>query len=163
MHPEKPKVLFCKDSNRPEEHPHISLTFLGFTFRPRQAHSKHDQRLPHSLPATSKDGMRRTRQTAHRWRLSCQAHATFTGVAWLYNPVLQGGGNTMARSTRPLSLASFSTSIACLTAGPGESSRPLNAARRQAPAGWRRCERLHTKAVLSLACDRTRGWMTGAG
>ncbi len=43
MHPEKSKVVYCKDSNRTEQHPHVSFTFLGFTFRPRKAHSKQDE------------------------------------------------------------------------------------------------------------------------
>lgn len=50
MHPEKSKVVYCKDSNRTEQHPHVSFTFLGFTFRPRKAHSKQDQLFTSFLP-----------------------------------------------------------------------------------------------------------------
>jgi hypothetical protein len=31
MHPEKSKVVYCKDSNRRADYPHVSFTFLGFT------------------------------------------------------------------------------------------------------------------------------------
>ena len=37
MHPDKSKIVYCKDSNRNEQYPHVSFTFLGFTFRPRKA------------------------------------------------------------------------------------------------------------------------------
>lgn len=40
MHSEKSKVVYCKDNNRAEQHPHMSFAFLGFTFKPRKAHSK---------------------------------------------------------------------------------------------------------------------------
>ena len=50
MHPDKSKVVYCKDSNRTEQHPHVSFTFLGFTFRPRKAHSKQDQLFTSFLP-----------------------------------------------------------------------------------------------------------------
>jgi hypothetical protein len=37
MHPNKSKVVHCKDSNRSGSYPHAHFTFLGFTFRPRRA------------------------------------------------------------------------------------------------------------------------------
>ena len=33
MHPEKSKIVYCKDSNRTKPYPHVNFTFLGFTFR----------------------------------------------------------------------------------------------------------------------------------
>lgn len=91
MHPEKLKVVYCKDSNRTEQHPHVSFTFLGFTFRPRKAHSKQDQLLTSFLPGASDDALRRMRQAVRRWRLNRQTHVTLADVARLYNPVIQGG------------------------------------------------------------------------
>jgi RNA-directed DNA polymerase len=32
MHPEKSKIVYCKDSNRTQAYPHVQFTFLGFTF-----------------------------------------------------------------------------------------------------------------------------------
>ena len=37
LHPDKTRVVYCKDSNRRGEHEHTSFTFLGFAFRPREA------------------------------------------------------------------------------------------------------------------------------
>lgn len=51
MHPEKSKVVYCKDSNRRAGYPHVSFTFLGFTFRPRKALSKQDQLFTSFLPS----------------------------------------------------------------------------------------------------------------
>jgi hypothetical protein len=36
LHPDKTRIVYCKDSNRRGKHEHISFTFLGFAFRPRE-------------------------------------------------------------------------------------------------------------------------------
>src|SRR5438045_7059130 len=40
LHPEKTKVLYCKDANRQETHPNEKFDFLGFTFRPRKENGR---------------------------------------------------------------------------------------------------------------------------
>jgi RNA-directed DNA polymerase len=40
LHPEKTRIVYCKDKNRKEEHPTTSFDFLGFTFRPRLTKTK---------------------------------------------------------------------------------------------------------------------------
>jgi hypothetical protein len=35
MHPEKSKIVYCKDSKRTGAFPNVQFTFLGFTFGPR--------------------------------------------------------------------------------------------------------------------------------
>src|SRR5207245_9372148 len=37
-HPDKTKIVYCRDSNRTEDHPHKSFDFLTYTFCLRQAH-----------------------------------------------------------------------------------------------------------------------------
>ena len=37
LHPDKTRIVYCKDGKRRGEHEHTSFTFLGFTFRPREA------------------------------------------------------------------------------------------------------------------------------
>jgi len=37
LHPDKTRIVYCKDSSRRAEHEHTSFTFLGFAFRPRTA------------------------------------------------------------------------------------------------------------------------------
>ena len=41
LHPEKTKVVFCKDANRRGEAEHTSFDFLGYTFRARLAKGPH--------------------------------------------------------------------------------------------------------------------------
>ncbi len=52
LHPEKTRVVYCKGSNRGGKHEHTSFTFLGFTFRPREAiNSKNGSHFTSFLPA----------------------------------------------------------------------------------------------------------------
>jgi RNA-directed DNA polymerase len=37
LHPEKTRIVYCKDSNRPGSFEHTAFTFLGYTFQPRGA------------------------------------------------------------------------------------------------------------------------------
>ena len=43
LHPEKTKVVYCKNYRRNEEHDQNSFTFLSYTFRPRTAKDKFEQ------------------------------------------------------------------------------------------------------------------------
>ncbi len=35
LHPEKTRIVYCKDGDRPGQHEHIKFDFLGYTFQPR--------------------------------------------------------------------------------------------------------------------------------
>jgi RNA-directed DNA polymerase len=37
LHPDKTKIVYCKDSRRRGSYEHTTFTFLGYTFRPRKA------------------------------------------------------------------------------------------------------------------------------
>ena len=41
MHPEKTRVVYCKDSKRMGTHDHVAFDFLGYTFRPRRIGDRH--------------------------------------------------------------------------------------------------------------------------
>jgi RNA-directed DNA polymerase len=39
-HPDKTRIVYCKDADRRGDHEVTSFTFLGYTFRPRLAKNK---------------------------------------------------------------------------------------------------------------------------
>src|SRR5262245_56765024 len=59
MHPEKSKIVYCKDGRRCADHPHASFTFLGFTFKPRSAVSRHDRVFTGYLLGVSEAALKR--------------------------------------------------------------------------------------------------------
>jgi RNA-directed DNA polymerase len=93
MHPEKSKIVYCKDSNRTEAYPHVQFTFLGFTFRPRKALSKQGRRFTSFLPGASEDALTRMRQTVRGWRIHRQTPALLAELAQQYNPTIRGWWN----------------------------------------------------------------------
>jgi group II intron reverse transcriptase/maturase len=93
MHPEKSKIVYCKDSNRTQPYPHIHFTFLGFTFRPRKAISNTRRIFTSFLPGVSADALKKMRAAVRGWRLNRQTHVALAALAKLYNPIICGWWN----------------------------------------------------------------------
>lgn len=90
MHPEKSKIVYCKHSRRTGIYPHVQFTFLGFTFRPRKALNKQNQRFTSFLPGASDDALKRMRQTVRGWKLHKQTSAALADLARQYNSTIRG-------------------------------------------------------------------------
>lgn len=69
MHPEKTRVVYCKDRRRTRLHEHIQFDFLGYTFRPRRVVSRGGQLFTGFTPAVSRQAMTAMRQSLRerRW------------------------------------------------------------------------------------------------
>ncbi|WP_082268068.1 group II intron reverse transcriptase/maturase [Leptospira interrogans] len=90
MHPDKSKIVYCRDRNRTQDYPNIQFTFLGFTFRPRSARDKYGKVFTSFLPAVSRDAQVRMRQRIREWNLQLRTPTTIEEISRLYNPVLRG-------------------------------------------------------------------------
>ena len=64
LHPEKTRIVYCKDVNRTASYPTTAFTFLGYTFRPRKAVDKYGRVYVNFSPAVSREAMRDMRQTS---------------------------------------------------------------------------------------------------
>ena len=62
LHPEKTRIVYCKDSSRLGEYPQVQFTFLGFTFRPRRAMSRTGKLFTSFLPGASRQALKGMRQ-----------------------------------------------------------------------------------------------------
>jgi RNA-directed DNA polymerase len=94
MHPEKSSIVYCKDSNRTGAYPKVQFTFLGFTFRPREAlTNRYKQRFTSFLPAVSSTALKRMRQTVRDWRIHRRTSLTLENLALQWNPIIQGWWN----------------------------------------------------------------------
>jgi RNA-directed DNA polymerase len=93
MHPEKSKGVYCKDSNRTEPYPHVSFTFLGFTFQPRRARNKRGRRFTSFLQGASQEAQKRMRQTVRGWHWHQQTPAKLDDLARQCNPTIRGWWN----------------------------------------------------------------------
>src|ERR1700752_2670464 len=93
LHPQKTKIIYCKDVNRRSDFPDIHFDFLGFQFRARKimwvkadrgifAHS--------SQPAASPQALARISREIRSWALHHRSDKSLIELAQMYNPCIRG-------------------------------------------------------------------------
>lgn len=97
LHPDKTRIVYCKDTSRPGSHEHERFNFLGYTFRPRLAKNKHGQFFVSFLPAVSDDAKKAMGREIRSWRINRRSDLDLEDLARTYNPVLQGWINYYGR------------------------------------------------------------------
>jgi group II intron reverse transcriptase/maturase len=91
LHPDKTKIVYCKDSNRRATYEHTAFTFLGYTFRPRAArHERQRKTFTSFAPAISKEALKKISVTVRRWRLDRKTGHTLADLARWINPIVRG-------------------------------------------------------------------------
>jgi group II intron reverse transcriptase/maturase len=93
LHPDKTRIVYCKDGTRRGDYEHTSFTFLGFTFRARRARDKNGRKFLSFTPAISKDALNKTGREVRSWRLHRRSGATFADLARMVNPIVRGWMN----------------------------------------------------------------------
>ena len=101
LHPEKTRIVYCKDDDRPGQHEHIKFDFLGYTFQPRRAKNRWGRFFISFLPAISNKAATAIRQTIREWRMaSTRNNQRLEDLARFTNPVVQGWMNYYGRFYR---------------------------------------------------------------
>jgi len=100
LHPEKTRIVYCKDSNRRGGHEHTSFTFLGYAFRPREARSKDGVNFTSFLPAISPDALKAKCDRLREMRIAKRTDLTLDDLARWLNPIVGGWINYYGRFYR---------------------------------------------------------------
>ncbi|HSJ60437.1 MAG TPA: group II intron maturase-specific domain-containing protein [Jiangellaceae bacterium] len=90
LHPDKTKIVYCKDGNRRGHYEHTAFTFLGYTFRARAARDRKGNVFTSFLPAVSKQALVRMSRAVRRWQLHRRTDLDAAGLAAMINPVVRG-------------------------------------------------------------------------
>jgi RNA-directed DNA polymerase len=90
LHPEKTRIVYCKDSNRREEHPSTSFDFLGFTFRPRLSKTREGKYFVNFSPAVSNKAGKEMRQKSRRWNLQLRSDKSLEDLSRIFSPIIRG-------------------------------------------------------------------------
>jgi RNA-directed DNA polymerase len=69
LHPDKTKIVYCKDDDRRGTYPNEKFDFLGYTFRPRRSKNRWGKCFINFSPAVSNQAATKMRQAMRRWRL----------------------------------------------------------------------------------------------
>jgi RNA-directed DNA polymerase len=101
LHPDKTKIVYCKDDKRRGDHEHTSFTFLGYTFRPRTVKRRTDGRLMVGFnPAVSPQAKKKMGQVVREWRLHLRTGLSLDELAAMVNPIVAGWINYYGRFNR---------------------------------------------------------------
>jgi group II intron reverse transcriptase/maturase len=97
-HPDKTRIVYCRDSNRPGNHPHVQFDFLGYSFRPRPAKNRRNGALFTSfLPAISTKAKKAIVAEVRRWHVQRMGHKELADLARMFNPKVRGWVNYYGR------------------------------------------------------------------
>src|SRR5450759_4899015 len=80
LHPDKTKVVYCKDDDRRGDFPDHKFDFLGYTFRPRLSRRRNGFGVSFS-PAVSGKALKSIRQTVRHWTLHERSDKTLDDLA----------------------------------------------------------------------------------
>jgi hypothetical protein len=92
LHPEKTKVVYCKDEDRRRTYPNEKFDFLGYTFRPRRSKNRSGSSSSTSVPAVSDKAVKAIRTEIRSWNLHlrsdkqsriCRGCSTRSFEGWL--------------------------------------------------------------------------------
>jgi RNA-directed DNA polymerase len=97
LHPDKTRIVYCKDADRRGSHEHTAFTFLGYAFRPRLAKSRHGHHFVSFLPAVSKDAVKAMSREVRSWHLARRSDKTLDDLARMFNSIVQGWINYYGR------------------------------------------------------------------
>ena len=90
LHPDKTRIVYCKDGTRRGSFEHTSFDFLGYTFRPRGARTRTGRMFLSFCPAVSRDALKTMSATVRSWRLHHRTGSSEHDLARLVNPVVRG-------------------------------------------------------------------------
>jgi RNA-directed DNA polymerase len=90
LHPEKTKLVYCRDDDRRGRYLHEKFDFLGYTFRPRRSKNRWGKFFISFNPAVSNEAAKKMRQEMRSWRIHLRSDKAIDDLARMWNPVLRG-------------------------------------------------------------------------
>ena len=100
LHPDKTRIVYCKDADRRDDHEVTSFTFLSYEFRPRLAKSRTGHHFVSFLPAVSTDAKKAMSAEIRSWHLARRSDKSLGDLARMFNSIVQGWINYYGRFYR---------------------------------------------------------------
>lgn len=98
LHPEKTKLVYCKDYRRQENHETVKFDFLGYSFQPRSTMSKRTGKLFLGFDcAISIGSKKRIADKMKELNIDHLSHKSIVGVAKFLEPYIRGWINYYGR------------------------------------------------------------------
>ena len=81
LHPQKTKVVYCRDDDRRGHALHETFDFLGYTFRARRSKNRWGKYFVNFSPAVSNAAAKRMRREIRAWQLGCRVDKRIDDLA----------------------------------------------------------------------------------
>jgi RNA-directed DNA polymerase len=90
LHPEKTKIVYCKDDFRKGTYPSEKFDFLGYTFQPRKSRNRKGRFFINFSPAVSNTAAKAIRDTFRSWNLPRRSDKAIEDLSRMFNPIIRG-------------------------------------------------------------------------
>ena len=90
MHPDKTKIVYCKDKDRPKEYSVTEFDFLGYTFKSTWIKDRLGRLQQNFLPFVSKKSAKSFRDKIKSLELHKKTGSKIEMIAELINPMVRG-------------------------------------------------------------------------
>jgi RNA-directed DNA polymerase len=90
LHPQKTKIVYCKDTSRTGQHANVTFDFLGYTFQPRRAKWPSGLYRVSYLPAAGPSALKGIRSAVRDWSLQRRSDKRLLDLARMFNPYIRG-------------------------------------------------------------------------
>ncbi|HAM52616.1 MAG TPA: group II intron reverse transcriptase/maturase, partial [Nitrospiraceae bacterium] len=90
LHPEKTKIVYCKDDNRQGRYPNVTFDFLGYCFSPRKAQNRSGRYFTTFSPAVSRKAANEMSCVMKSWGFHRHSDKRIEDLSHNSNSVLRG-------------------------------------------------------------------------
>jgi RNA-directed DNA polymerase len=90
MHPEKTRIVYCKDNRRRGSHEHTRFGFLGYEFRVRRCRTREGKFFDGFNAAIGPEEAKRIRSEMRSWHMARHTNQALVQLAEWANPRVQG-------------------------------------------------------------------------
>jgi hypothetical protein len=116
VHPEKTKIVYCKDDDRRGNFLHEKFDFLGYSFQARRSKNRWGKFFVNFSPGGSNAATKAIREEIRGRQLRCRIDRWIDDLARMFNPIIRGWITYYGRYYKLLQIGTLS-SIALF--GPG--------------------------------------------
>ncbi len=96
-HPDKTRIVYCKQHGREQKHPVTDFTFLGFDFRRAPVRRRDGVLMCGFVPLVGKAALKSMARVTRQWRLGRRTSLSFRDLAAVINPIVSGWINYCGR------------------------------------------------------------------
>jgi len=97
LHPQKTRIVYCKDEDRRGVYEYEKFDFLGYTFRARRSKNRYGKYFINFSPAVSNKAAKAMRQKMRGWSLQLRSDKSIVDLGRMFHSIVNGWINYYGR------------------------------------------------------------------